>query len=39
VKHAIELRKKKGLHSEFYHVLEGLVEKITSYKERTTVEK
>ena len=37
IQHAIELRKKKGLHSEFWYKLDELVDKIKLYKERTTV--
>ena len=37
IRHAIELRKRKGLHSEFWYKLDELVDKIKVYKERTTI--
>lgn len=39
VQHAIQLRLKKGLHSEFYYVLDELVDKIKQYKDKTAVAK
>lgn len=37
VQHAIELRKRKGQHSEFYYVLDELVHKINQYKDKTKI--
>ena len=37
VQHAIDLRKKKGLHSEFWYVLDDLVDKIKQFKEKYSV--
>lgn len=39
VEHAINLRKNKGQHSEFWYVLDDLVEKIKIFKERTKITK
>lgn len=39
IEHAIALRKKKGMHSEFWHKLDGLVDRIKEYKEKTKIEK
>lgn len=39
VQHAIELRKRKGQHSEFYYVLDELVHKINQYKDKTKITK
>lgn len=39
VQHAIELRRRKGQHSEFYYVLDELVQKIKQYKDKTKIVK